>query len=151
MAIMFLSFHNRVSDGMQTIDALLTCKVNRKRQANTFTKKSRPISEQGTWPICDDDFAFYELMKNIPFPVSYYTLTTKELEDNGYIHDQSDLSTLPATSGKPTHERVGLMEKEVFSHFGQSFLPHFSYAEKKRYCFLTIIYLVLGLMDFWNF
>ncbi|XP_023747159.1 small RNA degrading nuclease 5 isoform X2 [Lactuca sativa] len=97
-----------VSDGMQTIDALLTCKVKRKREADTFTKKSRPISEQGTWPI-RDDLAFSELMKNIPFPISYYTLTTKELEDNGYIHDQSDfLSTLPATSGKPTHEIVGV-------------------------------------------
>ncbi|KAF5819013.1 putative exoribonuclease II [Helianthus annuus] len=50
-----------------------------------------------------------ELKKNIPFSVSYYTLTTKELEDNGYIHDQLGfLSTLPAPSGKPVHEIVGV-------------------------------------------
>ncbi|KAJ0786036.1 putative exoribonuclease II [Helianthus annuus] len=50
-----------------------------------------------------------ELKKNIPFSASYYTLTTKELEDNGYIHDQPGfLSTLPAPSGKPVHEIVGV-------------------------------------------
>ncbi|KAJ0952288.1 putative exoribonuclease II [Helianthus annuus] len=50
-----------------------------------------------------------ELKKNIPFSVLYYTLTTKELEDNGYIHDQPGfLSTLPAPSGKPVHEIVGV-------------------------------------------
>ncbi|XP_022012384.1 small RNA degrading nuclease 5 isoform X2 [Helianthus annuus] len=88
-----------VSDGMQTIDALLTCRLKRKREAATFTKKSEP----------DPVTSLSELKKNIPFPVSYYTLTTKELEDNGYIHDQPGfLSTLPAPSGNPVHEIVGV-------------------------------------------
>ncbi|MFS7949003.1 putative exoribonuclease II [Helianthus anomalus] len=90
-----------VSDGMQTIDALLTCRLKRKREAATFTKKSEPDTDPVT--------SLSELKKNIPFPVSYYTLTTKELEDNGYIHDQPGfLSTLPAPSGKPVHEIVGV-------------------------------------------
>ncbi|KAM0004406.1 putative exoribonuclease II [Helianthus debilis subsp. tardiflorus] len=90
-----------VSDGMQTIDALLTCRIKRKREAATFTKKSEPDTDPVT--------SLSELKKNIPFPVSYYTLTTKELEDNGYIHDQPGfLSTLPAPSGKPVHEIVGV-------------------------------------------
>ncbi|KAJ0694024.1 putative exoribonuclease II [Helianthus annuus] len=90
-----------VSDGMQSIDALLTCRLKRKREAATFTKKSEPDTDPVT--------SLSELKKNIPFPVSYYTLTTKELEDNGYIHDQPGfLSTLPAPSGKPVHEIVGV-------------------------------------------
>ncbi|KAK9076173.1 hypothetical protein SSX86_004506 [Deinandra increscens subsp. villosa] len=93
-----------VSDGMQSVNALLTCKLKRKREANTFTKKSEP----DTGPVCGN-MSLSELKKDIPFPVSYYTLTTRELEDNGYIHDQPGfLSTLPAPSGKPIHEMVGV-------------------------------------------
>ncbi|KAI7741230.1 hypothetical protein M8C21_023840, partial [Ambrosia artemisiifolia] len=93
-----------VSDGMQTIDALLTCRIKRKREAATFTKKSEPDTDS-----ISDHISLSELKKNIPFPVSYYTLTTNQLEDNGYIHDQPGfLSTFPAPSGKPIHEMVGL-------------------------------------------
>ncbi|KAI3776574.1 hypothetical protein L1987_46360 [Smallanthus sonchifolius] len=93
-----------VSDGMRTIDALLTCRLKRKRDPDTFKKKSEP----DTSPVCGY-MSLSELKKDIPFPVSYYTLTAKELEDNGYIHDQPGfLSTLPAPSGKPIHEMVGV-------------------------------------------
>ncbi|KAI3776755.1 hypothetical protein L1987_46544 [Smallanthus sonchifolius] len=93
-----------VSDGMQTIDALLTCKLKRKREADTLAKKSEPDTD----PVCGY-MSMSELKKDIPFPVAYYTLTTKELEDNGYIHDQPGfVSTLPAPSGKPIHEMVGV-------------------------------------------
>ncbi|KVH87490.1 small RNA degrading nuclease 5 [Cynara cardunculus var. scolymus] len=97
-----------VSDGMQIIDALLTCKLKRKREAGTVTNKCGPWSQPG---ICSirEDLSLAELMKDIPFPVSYYTLTTKELEDNGYHHDQPGFfSTLPAPSGKPVHEMVAV-------------------------------------------
>lgn len=94
-----------VSDGMQTIDALLTCKSKRKRESDSLTKKCELISELGT---CND-MSLVEFKKDIPFPISYYTLTARELEDNGYIHDQPGfLATLPAPSGKPTHEIVGV-------------------------------------------
>ncbi|XP_071689857.1 small RNA degrading nuclease 5-like [Rutidosis leptorrhynchoides] len=50
-----------------------------------------------------------EFIKDAPFLMSYYTLTTKELEDDGYVYDRSGfISTLPAPSGRPTHEMVGV-------------------------------------------
>ncbi|KAK1441367.1 hypothetical protein QVD17_07217 [Tagetes erecta] len=91
-------------DGMRAIDTLLTCKLKRKREAATSTK----IYEPDTGPLCSY-VSLAELKKDIPFPLSRYTLTAKELEDNGYIHDQPGfLSTLSAPSGKPVHEIVGV-------------------------------------------
>ncbi|XP_021801390.1 small RNA degrading nuclease 5 isoform X2 [Prunus avium] len=92
-----------MSDGMQTIDALLTCKVKRKREENsTATEKSNLASQQ-------DDPSSVDLMKDLPFPITFYTLTTKQLADNGYCFNQPGfLSTLPALSGSSHYEMLAL-------------------------------------------
>ncbi|KAF5725288.1 small RNA degrading nuclease 5 isoform X2 [Tripterygium wilfordii] len=80
-----------VSDEMQTIDALLTCKVKR--------KGSETVS----------NFSSAELLKDLPFPITYYTLTGKQLEDNGYcVNHPGFLSTLPAPLGSPPHQILAL-------------------------------------------
>ncbi|XP_020210018.1 small RNA degrading nuclease 5 isoform X2 [Cajanus cajan] len=95
-----------VSDGMQTIDALLTCKVKRKRDQNSsIMSKSSVASQQGS---CDN-LSFTELTKDIPFPVTYYTLSEKELEDNGYsVNKPGFISTLPAPLGSHFNEMLAL-------------------------------------------
>ncbi|XP_039133587.1 small RNA degrading nuclease 5 isoform X1 [Dioscorea cayenensis subsp. rotundata] len=88
-----------VSDDMQTIDALLTCKVKRKRE--DFNSGSQ-------MPNLREKFCL-ENLKDIPFPPSYYTLTGKQLEDNGYCFSQSGfISTVPAPSGSPPYELLAL-------------------------------------------
>ncbi|XP_042492746.1 small RNA degrading nuclease 5-like [Macadamia integrifolia] len=85
-----------VSDGMRTIDALLTCKLKRKREEMSSVSK------------CPEQVS-KEHMKELPFPVSYYTLTAKELEDNGYCLTQPDfISTLPSPSESPPYEMLAL-------------------------------------------
>ncbi|XP_017431139.2 small RNA degrading nuclease 5 isoform X2 [Vigna angularis] len=93
-----------VSDSMQTIDALLTCKMKRKRDENRPALTSHQEGSHDT-----DSLTFTELTKDIPFPVTYYTLTEKELEENGYSLNQPGfLSTLPAPPGSPFHEMLAL-------------------------------------------
>ncbi|KAG8378162.1 hypothetical protein BUALT_Bualt08G0109300 [Buddleja alternifolia] len=95
-----------VSDGMQTIDALLTCKVKRKRdEAELIQKKAPQTSCQENCGAVSDCSSVADLVKNSPFPITYYTLTARELEDNGYCCNNPEfLSTLPAPNGTPSHE-----------------------------------------------
>nr|GMD16645.1 small RNA degrading nuclease 5 [Ipomoea batatas] len=96
-----------VSDGTQTIDALLTYKMKRKRDGAEQTIAQ--TSEQGPTNSGSEITTFLDLKKSIPFPISYYTLTAKELEDNGYCCDHPEyLSTLPAPSGTHPYEILAL-------------------------------------------
>ncbi|KAL8167604.1 hypothetical protein V2J09_009103 [Rumex salicifolius] len=92
-----------VLDGMQTIDAILTCKFKRKRvESDSIAKKKIQPFEKGLHSLA-------ELKKDIPFPITYYTLTSKQLHDNGYCHNKPGfLSTRPAISGSAPHELLAL-------------------------------------------
>ncbi|KAI4337907.1 hypothetical protein L6164_016271 [Bauhinia variegata] len=106
-----------VSDGMQTVDALLTCKLKRKRDESiSDIKKSALISQQDSASEdhnqnsdCADSLSFMEVTEDIPFPVTYYTLTSKQLEENGYSFNQPGfLSTSPAPSGSAPYDILAL-------------------------------------------
>ncbi|XP_058724557.1 small RNA degrading nuclease 5 isoform X2 [Vicia villosa] len=99
-----------ISDNMQTIDALLTCRQKRKRDLNaSIILKSTQTSQQEEGCSATLNLSFTELTKDIPFPVTYYTLTEKDLEENGYPINKPDfLSTLPAPPGSPFHEMVAV-------------------------------------------
>ncbi|KAK9944124.1 hypothetical protein M0R45_009706 [Rubus argutus] len=97
LALSYMSHEN------QTIDALLTCKLKRKRE------ESDPASSKSNLESEQDDPSSTELMKDIPFPITFYTLTTKQLEDNGYLFNQPGfISTLPAPSGSSPYEMLAL-------------------------------------------
>ncbi|XP_027089716.1 small RNA degrading nuclease 5-like isoform X1 [Coffea arabica] len=91
------------SEGMQTIDALLTCKTKRKREATqSSVKKTFQTTERGTYPSnSSGDPSPADALNNLPFPMTYYTLTAKELEDNGYCNRPDFCSTLPAPATPP--------------------------------------------------
>ncbi|ONK62205.1 uncharacterized protein A4U43_C07F1460 [Asparagus officinalis] len=92
-----------VSDEMQTIDALLTCKMKRKREeVDLNSQVPSQTSKQ------EKQFSFGN-QKDLPFPVIYYTLSRKELEDNGYCFSQAGfLSTVSAPAGSSPYEMLAL-------------------------------------------
>ncbi|KAI3873621.1 hypothetical protein MKW92_037813 [Papaver armeniacum] len=98
-----------VSDGMQTIDALLTAKLKRKREPCTLDIKESDQAEEPDQSSSSVSLSRKNSLKDIPFPISYYTLTPRELEDNGYCNTQPDfVSTVPAPLGSSPHEILAL-------------------------------------------
>jgi len=83
-----------IPDERHTIDALLTCRVKRKRDVKTSTQPSK-LHGEGKLSSLDD-------LGDIPFPVTYYTLLEKDLEDNGYSLN------LSAPSGSSPHKILAL-------------------------------------------
>ncbi|XP_008795226.2 small RNA degrading nuclease 5 isoform X2 [Phoenix dactylifera] len=92
-----------VSDEMHTIDALLTCRMKRKHEEidsdsqmlDQSSKREKPFSLKNR--------------KELPFPISYYKLSNKELEDNGYCFSQPGfVSTIPAPLGCSPYEILAL-------------------------------------------
>ncbi|XP_038886453.1 small RNA degrading nuclease 5 [Benincasa hispida] len=98
-----------ISDRMQTIDALLTCKVKRKRDENSVDIKNKLTSEPEISGLEKEAPISIKLPKELPFPITYYTLTAKALEDNGYPFNQPGfIQTLPAPVGSSPNEMLAL-------------------------------------------
>ncbi|KAL8092907.1 hypothetical protein AgCh_034965 [Apium graveolens] len=103
-----------VADGIQTIDVHLMYKVKRKR--DIAEPISKPVqnqsSDQGT---CDSvfDLSFGDLSKDLQFPLSYYTLTETELEQNGYFRSQLVL-LIGRKSGEPSKRKPYLPVDKQF-------------------------------------
>ncbi|XP_072151108.1 small RNA degrading nuclease 5 isoform X2 [Setaria viridis] len=90
-----------IPDERHTIDALLTCRVKRKRDVKTSNQSAKPDGE-GKISSLDD-------LGDIPFPVTYYTLSEKDLEDNGYSFNLSGfVPTVSAPSGSSPHKILAL-------------------------------------------
>lgn len=109
-----------VPNSSQTIETLLTCKQKRKRQENTnkstrscklqkeTTAKSSIDTEGSNGPSSSASMESY-------FPATYYTLTKRQLQDNGYSTESADghdnipgfVSTRQITIG-PIHKMLAL-------------------------------------------
>ncbi|XP_003576986.2 small RNA degrading nuclease 5 isoform X1 [Brachypodium distachyon] len=89
-----------VPDERHTIDALLTCRVKRKRQSKPSNQSYE--SDGGKLSRLDD-------LKDIPFPVKYYTLSAKELDENGYSFSLPGfVPTVSAPSGASPYDILAL-------------------------------------------
>uniref|UniRef100_A0ACD5WJS2 Uncharacterized protein n=1 Tax=Avena sativa TaxID=4498 RepID=A0ACD5WJS2_AVESA len=91
---------SRIPDERHTIDALLTCRVKRKRQSQIPNQSYE--SDGGKLSSLED-------LNDIPFPVKYYTLSGKDFEDNGYLFSLPGfVPTVPAPSGSSPFEILAL-------------------------------------------
>ncbi|EOA20276.1 hypothetical protein CARUB_v10000580mg [Capsella rubella] len=106
-----------VVDDIRTIDTILTCKGKKKK---TVTSSVEPPPLVSNPEACDlMGKSFIELVKDIPFPVTYYTLSRKEMELNGYTFEKFEFTpTLPAPSGSSPHEIVALDCEMCFTKEG---------------------------------
>ncbi|CAA7025941.1 unnamed protein product [Microthlaspi erraticum] len=95
-----------VVDEMKTVDTILTSTAKKKKTVTSSVEPPLPVSTPASDMIIDNSFA--ALTKDIPFPVTYYTLTRKEMEQNGYTFETEFTSTLPAPSGSCPHEILAL-------------------------------------------
>ncbi|WZZ36923.1 small RNA degrading nuclease 5 isoform X2 [Brassica napus] len=91
-------------DEMKTVDTILTCRGKKKKTATGPIEP--PLSKPEACNLTGKSFT--ELTKDIPFPVAYYTLSRKEMEQNGYKFETEFVSTLPAPSGSCPHEILAL-------------------------------------------
>ncbi|CAO2834274.1 unnamed protein product [Amaranthus hypochondriacus] len=93
-------------DGNQTIDALMTCKFKRKRDKSSEDPNESSPKETSSG---SNNLSPTKLLKNLPFPISYYTLTETQLEDNGYCLNQPGFrSTCHAPPGSSPCELLAL-------------------------------------------
>lgn len=123
-----------VADSSQTIEALLTCKYKRKRQdfsqANTDNEASgAPNSRQNRGQIMEEATTNFRSQRETigtnrtigrsgssfsgttepPFPVTYYTLTNRALQDNGYpVEVAGFVSTRHAPPGSISNKMLAL-------------------------------------------
>ncbi|KAL1224308.1 Small RNA degrading nuclease 5 [Cardamine amara subsp. amara] len=98
-----------VVDEMKTIDTILTCNSKKKKNKTVNSSMEPPPLVSSPEASIVLGKSFIELTKDIPFPVAYYTLNQKEMEQNGYTFENSEFtSTLPAPSGSCPHEIVAL-------------------------------------------
>ncbi|KAJ4866484.1 Small RNA degrading nuclease 5 [Raphanus sativus] len=91
-------------DEMKTVDTILTCRGKKKKSATSPMEP--PLSKPEACNLTGK--TFIELTKDIPFPVAYYTLSRKEMEQNGYKFETEFVSTLPAPSGSCPREILAL-------------------------------------------
>ncbi|KAJ3671626.1 hypothetical protein LUZ60_007705 [Juncus effusus] len=93
-----------VSDELQTIDALLTCRKRKRDIDDSDKSNSNQLNEHGKFVRIN-----LKDIQDLPFPITYYTLSKKQLADNGYYFELPGMvSTIPVSSGDPFHEIVAL-------------------------------------------